>query len=270
MCRPYRSRSLGSSRLRSNARATFPESKQCVGSLHLIGERVLGGLRVRDEHVGADRQLVEQRLAAIQPLHAQTGRQGQAFEPETRPARVLADLPRVVPRSQEPRMLAGPDQRPLHEKRREHHAAGHAIVSRPEIVDRRCVARVVVARRDLVKECARLGIAGQEFVGCVQMVGKGVRHRAHDRQLVGQSRQPGKVLADVNSRHLGRNRVKIAADALGCVGLHVERVEMTQAAREKHQDHRPGTRRGGPPSIAANCARCRGPRRQPVWQSQSQ
>ena len=58
-------------------------------------------------------------------------------------------------------MLARPDERPFHEKRRESDATGNAIVPGPKVVNRRCIARVVVARSDLVKECPGLGIASQ-------------------------------------------------------------------------------------------------------------
>ena len=52
------------------------------------------------------------------------------------------------------------------------------------------IARIIVARGDLVEERTRLRMAGQDLVGRVQVVRVRVRQRPDDRQLVGPRRQP--------------------------------------------------------------------------------
>lgn len=67
-------------------------------------------------------------------------------------------------------VLTGPGERPFHQAGRRHHAAGDADVARLSVVERRGVARVVVARGDFVKEGPRLIVADQQPVGGVQVV----------------------------------------------------------------------------------------------------
>src|SRR2546430_13485599 len=52
--------------------------------------------------------------AAIQPLDAEAGRQGQVRHAEVGPVRVLLDLPGVVLRSEEARVLTRPDRSEEH------------------------------------------------------------------------------------------------------------------------------------------------------------
>ena len=67
-------------------------------------------------------------------------------------------------------MLARPGQGAFHQERRQHHAAGNAVGPRPDRVDGRRIARIIIARSDLVEEGARLRMAGQDLVGRVEMV----------------------------------------------------------------------------------------------------
>ncbi len=182
--------------------------------------------------------------------------QREAVLAEAGLVRVLLDLPGVVLRAEEAGVLAGPGQRAFHQERRQHHAAGDAVGPRTDVVQARGVARIVVARGDLVEERARLGVAGQELVRGVEVVRLVVRHatgrsaswsvRVARRGRCSQTTMPGHVRGD---------RLELAADALGGVGLHVERVEVAQPAGQEDQDHRlrPGLaprRRRRPPSAA--------------------
>ena len=92
------------------------------------------------------------------------------------------DLPGVVLRAQETRVLARPGRAGLPSRtsaasrrweRRRHRG--------PDRVDRRGVAGIVVARGDLVEERTRLRMARQDLMGRVQVVGIGVRERPDDR-----------------------------------------------------------------------------------------
>ncbi len=183
-------------------------------------------------------QGVEQRLPTIEPLNGETLGERQAVEAESGPARILPDLPGVVPRPEEARVLAGPDQRPFHQERRQHDAAGNPIAPGADHVDRGGIARIIVARGDLVEERPRLRVAGQDLVGRVEVVGIRMRQRPHDRHLVGPRGQERQVLAVPDARHRRVDRLELAADAVWRLGLHVERVEMTQAARQEDDDHR--------------------------------
>ncbi len=103
----------------------------------------------------------------------------------------------------------------------------------------RGVAGVVVAGGDLVEEGAGLSVAGEDLVSGVEVVGVLVGERADDRELIGPGGEAGQVLADPDAGGGGVDRVELAADALGGVGLHVEGVEVAEAAGEEDQDHRP-------------------------------
>ena len=62
--------------------------------------------------------------------------------------------------------------------------------------------------------------------------------RADHRQLVHDGRRSGQQLADLDSRQLRGDRLELAADSRGSIGLEVERVLVRQAAREVDHDHR--------------------------------
>ena len=63
-----------------------------------------------------------------------------------------------------------------------------------------------------------------------------VRHRSHDRQLVGPLGQLRKVLADLDARHARGDRLELAADLGRRVGLQVPGVLLRRPAPHEEQD----------------------------------
>ena len=126
-------------------------------------------------------KLRQQRLAAFHPLDAEPRRQRQAVvDLESLAVGVLANLPGIVPRPQKPGVLAGPDERSFHQERGQRHSAGNAVAAGTNGIKPRSVAGIVVARGDLVEKGTGLGVAGQELMGCIEVVREGVR-RASER-----------------------------------------------------------------------------------------
>jgi hypothetical protein len=64
--------------------------------------------------------------------------------------------------------------------------------------------------------------------------------RANDRQLVRAFRDLGQLIANLNARNDGANRLELALDAVGRLRLHVERVLLRRAAPQIHQNARLG------------------------------
>ena len=148
----------------------------------LLGHRVVRRRRPIASRLSSwPLELVEQRLPPPEPLDAEADRQREAVDPESGLVRVLANLPGVVPRAEEPRVLPGPDQRAFHQEGGEHDPAGDAVGPRADVVEPRGIARVIVSRGDLVEEGPRLGVPGQKLMGRVQVVRVSVRQRADDR-----------------------------------------------------------------------------------------
>ena len=63
-----------------------------------------------------------------------------------------------------------------------------------------------------------------------------VTNRADDRQLVADRGQLGHVLGKVDSGNLGLNGGELTANLGGCVGLGIERLEVTRPAVEPDED----------------------------------
>ena len=115
-------------------------------------------------------------------------------------------------------------------------------VAVPHAVEHGRVAGEIVARGDAVEVArpARIRrLAGQDAMDRDQVVPLRMRHRADDRQLIGPRREAGEMLADLDAGHGRRDRLELAADLVGRLGLHVERVVLPQPAAEQDHDHRP-------------------------------
>ena len=80
--------------------------------------------------------------------------------------------------------------------------------------------------------------AGQRVVGPGVVVGDRVVDRPDERQVVGLLRQHRQVLAELAARHGRLDRLELAADLRGGVGLHVPGVLVRRAPFQEHQDHR--------------------------------
>ena len=146
-------------------------------------------------------------------------------------------------------MLSRPGERAFHEERRQVDAGGDAVVARFEVIPGRRVARPVVARRHLVEERSRHLVPGQDVVGGDEVVVIAVRQRADHGVLVGPRREQRQMLADVQSRHRGGDRLELAADLGGRVRLRIEHVQVAGRPGQEHDDDRlrlaPGRRRVG-------------------------
>ena len=84
------------------------------------------------------------------------------------------------------------------------------------------------------------GVDGQ----CVGIV-DGMMHRADERAAVHVRCEAGQMLADRDGRERRGDRLKLAANFGGLVGLHVPGVEVAGAAVEKQHDDMIGPRRLG-------------------------
>src|SRR5262249_58406000 len=98
-------------------------------------------------------------------------------------------------------------------------AAGDAVVPRAEVVEGAGVARPVVAGRHLVEERPGLRVARQQVVRGDEVVVLAVRQRADHGVLVGPGGQTRQLFADAQPRHAGGDRLELAADLRGRVGL---------------------------------------------------
>src|SRR5262245_40347304 len=85
-----------------------------------------------------------------------------------------------------------------------------------------------------------------------RMTVRGMRERAEYGPMLATAGQPRQVFADLEPRRVGGDRLELASDSVGCVGLEVETIVLRQPAREKNIDARlglaggfgPGGRRG--------------------------
>ncbi len=194
----------------------------------------------------------------MQPGRVEPLGQGEAVVAEVGAIQVEAELPRVVPGAEEAGILARPGQRALHQSGRQGHAVRDAVAPAAEPVEHGRVAGEVVARRDPIEIArpARIGrLARQHAVDRDQVVPLGMGHRSDDRQPPCPRRQARQVLAHADSRYRRVDRLELAPDAVRRLGLHVERVVLSEPAAEQDHDHR-----ARPPRVRAR--RCRRSRRE--------
>ena len=178
----------------------------------------------------------------MEPIGVEPGGQGQAVVAGLGPLRVEPELPGVVPRAEEPGVLARPGERPLDQPERQGHAVGDAVA--PAAGAGRARPRSRGSRRARRPGRGRWPPAGSTTwpvrtrwtasrwfpSGC-----------AIDRtiaSLSGPRRQAGQVLADPDAGDRRVDRLELAPDAVGRLGLHVERVVLAEPAAEQDHDHR--------------------------------
>ena len=220
----------------SKASETRPESSREYASFRRSANASRSALAVHASSCGG--HLVGQRAAAAEALDAEPVGQRHFLDAIILAVRVLLDLPGVVLRPEEARVLAGPGERPLHQERGQQHPRRQPVGPGPDRLECRGVAGIVVPRGDLVEEGARLGMPGEELVRRVEVVRMPVRERPHDGQPIGARGEPRQVLAERDAGRLRGDRLELAADLGRRVGLQVERVELARPAGQEDQDHR--------------------------------
>src|SRR5262249_34949905 len=101
-------------------------------------------------------------------------------------------------------------------------------------VDHRPDHRMIVDEAD-----RRLRIAaGQESLVPAAMIGKVVRDRADDRELVGDASVHREMFADIDAGHIGADRAERAAVFLRGVWFHVIHFHVRRPARQPDEDDR--------------------------------
>ena len=192
-------------------------------------------------------ELLQERTAIVETVDVEPLGRPQAVHAEVGGVRIARDLPGVVAWAQKARVLSRPDQRALHEERRQVDAGRQAVVAWPQMIERRGIAGPIVARRHLVEERPRLRMPGQDVMSGHEVVVFPMRQRPHHRVLVGPRRQPRQMLADHEPGNARGNGPKFAANLRRRIRLRVEHIEMARRAGEKNEDHRlrrPRGRRG--------------------------
>ena len=161
-------------------------------------------------------------------------------------------LQRVVLRAEKAGVGAGVDDavvpdRPRNGDRR------RQVARRLEVRDHAAHRGKIAAVAAIARHGQRVvHLAGQRVIDAHLVLVAGMRVRADDRQLV---RVPGdlrQLIANLNARNHRRDRLELAADAVGGLGLEIERVLLRRPAPEIDQDARLG--RWPPPGAAASWA----------------
>ena len=62
-------------------------------------------------------------------------------------------------------------------------------------------------------------------------------HRANKYRLIGNLGDPGEALADLDPRNIGLNRLELATDLGGSLGLDIPHVLVRRSTPQKHMDH---------------------------------
>ena len=82
-------------------------------------------------------------------------------------------------------------------------------------------------------------MAGQDVMRGNEVIVFAMRQRADDGVLVGAGGEARQMFADLHAGPLsGGDRLELAADLGGCVGLEVEHVDVARRAGEEDEDHR--------------------------------
>src|SRR5215831_13314937 len=97
---------------------------------------------------------------------------------------------------------------------------------------RTCFAFITKTRR--VRRTPREHVEMPERVTIRRM-----RQRPHDRPVLATVAQARQMFADLDPRRTGRGRPKLAAHAIGRVGLQIKALMLRKAARKKDVDTRP-------------------------------
>ncbi len=182
-------------------------------------------------------------------LDRQADRRAQAFvDAIILIGRIAADLIRIELRPQQTGVLgriqpaAGIDHLSgQHNARRQ--TAG--LLRSAKILNSRAPRRPVAPRGGQPRARRQFVDAGQDSLHGGPMIAKpGIaRHRADERPMMHPPGHQRQVLANLHAAYRGIDRPKFAATLVGRFGFRIERVEMTRAAEQEHEQHRFGPRR---------------------------
>ena len=188
-----------------------------------------GAIKCAQERTPAAHAIERDFLRQIEPGHAVTGAAGVARD-EWLECR--AEEAGILP-GQEVAVVAHPVRRVDEGRQR--------IAGRPKLRHDRAYRRKVVGRRggDQPTGLERLS-PGQGEIRTGVVVGDRVMDRADQGQVVGRSGEQGKVLAEREPGHGRGNRLELAADLLGCIGLHVPEVLVSRASFQDEENERLG------------------------------
>ena len=128
----------------------------------------------------------------------------------------------------------------------EHVHVAAALVHAGDVVGQADVAALAdlgrhrADHRIIVDEAGRLlGIAaGEEALVAAAVVGEVVGDGADERVAIGDAGMARQMLADLHARHIGRDRLEVAAVLGRGVGLHVVGFHVRRPARQPQQDDR--------------------------------
>ena len=188
--------------------------------------------------LGIDQLL--QAAAVVEPGQRQPGGEGELGKPEVGAVRVLAHEERVKPLAQEAGVLPRRDAAVAEHVGKRNEAGNRRVLDGREPGDRAAVGGVKllgVAEADVVQ---RRGVAGQAVVGGRVVVPHRVMDRADLGELVQDGRPPRQVLGDRQAGLARGDRLELAADAIGSLRLHVERVDVRGPAELVQEDDVPG------------------------------
>ena len=178
----------------------------------------------------------EHFAAIFKARKRQRRRQAQLGEPEAWPVRVLSDEERVERLAEETRVLAGRNAAVAEHVRIGNKCGNCRILVRPELGDRAPIRRVQIlgiAEADVVE---RRGVAGQAVIRRRVVVLHRVIHRPDLREPTYHFRKLRQMLTHDQARLARLDRLELAPNTLGCVGLHVECVNVRRAAELVQED----------------------------------
>src|SRR5579875_1850811 len=138
--------------------------------------------------------------------------------------------------SEEASVLSGPGERTFHEEGRQIDARRNAVVSRPQIVQGRRIARPIVPRSYFIEESPWLRIARQNVMRGHEMVVLTMRQRTNNGVFIGASGQARQMLTNQQSRRFGGCSFELAAYFRRRFRFGIECIDVAGRAREKDED----------------------------------
>ncbi len=153
--------------------------------------------------------------------------------------RIDQELQRIVGSPEKPAPLAlDVDHVVKHE--RQSRVRRHARHATPHVTHARSITRKVLRPDHGLFAIAVRPLPAGEDLGRGRVVqAVRVMHAADESHLVHQAGHVRQMLADRQTRHRGGDRPELAPNFPGCIGLGVERVEMTRTAVIKNQNAGP-------------------------------
>ncbi len=150
--------------------------------------------------------------------------------------RVSRDEKRVERFAQKARVLAGRDAAVAKNIRVRDERRHRRVFDRLQLGDRAAIGGVKllgVAQADVVN---RRCVAGQAVISRRIVVLHPVIHRTDLGEAIDDRRKPRQMLADTKTGLAGGDRLELAANSVGRIGLHVEGVEVRRPAELVQQD----------------------------------